>query len=227
MTDGADIGTTVSSRLTGAVMQKGEAMDDLISRQAAIDALDEQIAQCNKAIKSFVLSMKDEYAAKVEKASLTAFRERLEYLPPAQPQITHEQAVEYLQSTGWMQNHDLQMMLDGVHRFTAHPEPCEDAVSRKAVKDGFVEMCNLICPYTEKQRHTMCGSCLLGTAFDVLEATQPVTPKQGTDTLKAEIKRIKRSFKTCINSDYYTGYMSALSAVEGCIAQLEGANNDT
>ena len=110
---------------------------------------------------------------------------------------------------------------------SAQPEPCEDAVSRKAVKDGFVEMCNLICPYTEKQRHTMCGSCLLGTAFDVLEATQPVTPKQGTDTLKAEIKRIKRSFKTCINSDYYTGYMSALSAVEGCIAQLEGANNDT
>lgn len=63
---------------------------------------------------------------------------------------------------------------------TAQPEPCEDAVSRKAVKDGFVEMCSLICPYTEKQRHTMCGSCLLGTAFDVLEATQPVTPKQGT-----------------------------------------------
>ena len=63
---------------------------------------------------------------------------------------------------------------------SAQPEPCEDAVSRKAVKDGFVEMCNLICPYTEKQRHTMCGSCLLGTAFDVLEATQPVTPKQRT-----------------------------------------------
>lgn len=62
----------------------------------------------------------------------------------------------------------------------AQPEPCEDAVSRKAVKDGFVEMCSLICPYTEKQRHIMCGSCLLGTAFDVLEATQPVTPKQRT-----------------------------------------------
>ena len=102
------------------------------------------------------------------------------------------------------------------------PEPCEDAVSRKAVKDGFVEMCSLICPYTEKQRHAMCGSCLLGTAFDVLEATQPVTPKQRTDLLKAEIKRMKRAFKTCINSDYYTGYMSALSAVEGYIAKWEG-----
>ena len=39
MTDGADIGTTVSSRLTGAVMQKGEAMDDTISRAAVLDEI--------------------------------------------------------------------------------------------------------------------------------------------------------------------------------------------
>lgn len=37
-------------------------MDDYISRQAAIDALDEQIALCNKALGSFDISMKDEYA---------------------------------------------------------------------------------------------------------------------------------------------------------------------
>ena len=41
MTDGADIGTTVSSRLTGAVMQKGEAMDDTISRRSVIKEIDE------------------------------------------------------------------------------------------------------------------------------------------------------------------------------------------
>ena len=40
MTDGADIGTTVSSRLTGAVMRKGEAMDDTISRAAVLDVTD-------------------------------------------------------------------------------------------------------------------------------------------------------------------------------------------
>ena len=49
-------------------------------------------------------------------------------------------------------------------------------------------------------------------------------PEQRTDLLKAEIKRMKRSFTTCINSDYYTGYMSALSAVEGYIAKMEGAS---
>ena len=61
-------------------------MSDLIDRQAAIDALDEQIEQCNKSLSSFDISMKDEYAVKVERASLVAFREILEYLPSAQPE---------------------------------------------------------------------------------------------------------------------------------------------
>ena len=62
-------------------------MDDLISRQAAIDALDEQIEQCDKALSSFDISMRDGFAVKVERASLVAFRETLEYLPSAQPEI--------------------------------------------------------------------------------------------------------------------------------------------
>ena len=61
-------------------------MSDLISRQAAIDAIDEQIEQCNKSLSSFDISMKDEYAVKVERASLVAFRETLEYMPSAQPE---------------------------------------------------------------------------------------------------------------------------------------------
>jgi len=58
-------------------------MNDLISRQAAIDALAEQIALCDKALNSFGISMKDEYAVKVEKASLVAYKEQLEALPAA------------------------------------------------------------------------------------------------------------------------------------------------
>ena len=61
--------------------------DDLISRRDAIDALDEQIEQCNKALGSFDISPKDEYAIKVERASLKAYRELLENLPSAQPEI--------------------------------------------------------------------------------------------------------------------------------------------
>lgn len=59
--------------------------------------------------------------------------EAIERLPIIQPEITHEQAVAYLQSTGWMQEHDRQMMLDGVHRLTAQPEivRCEECLYRK------------------------------------------------------------------------------------------------
>lgn len=63
-----------------------EPCENCISRQAAIDALDEQIALCDKALKSFGISMRDEYAVKVERTSLVAFREKLEYLQPAQPE---------------------------------------------------------------------------------------------------------------------------------------------
>ena len=62
-------------------------MNDLISRQAAIDALAEQIALCDKALNTFGISMKDEYAVKVEKASLVAYKEQLESIPSAQPEI--------------------------------------------------------------------------------------------------------------------------------------------
>ncbi len=59
------------------------------------------------------------------------------------------------------------------------------------------------------------------TLYRIIRYMPPVTPKQRTEALKAEIRRMKRSFTTCINSDYYTGYMSALSAVEGYIAKME------
>lgn len=58
-------------------------MSDYIDKQAALDGLNEQIAYCDKALGSFEISMKDEYAVKVEKASLMAFKEKLENIPAA------------------------------------------------------------------------------------------------------------------------------------------------
>ena len=75
-------------------------MNDLISRQAAIDALDEQIRQCDKALSAFDISMKDAYAVKVERASLVAFRETLEYMPSAQPAQQWIQCSEMLPEKG-------------------------------------------------------------------------------------------------------------------------------
>lgn len=55
-----------------------------------------------------------------------------------------------------------------------HVRTTDDLISRQKLKDGFKEMCDLNCPYTEKEQHIMCGSCMMGTAFDVLEATASV-----------------------------------------------------
>ena len=101
---------------------------------------------------------------------------------------------------------------------SAQPEPCEDAVSRRA---AIAQMQGL-----PKWNGIIADSCVdFEDVISVLENKEnlpPVTPKQRTEALKAEIRRMKRSFTTCINSDYYTGYMSALSAVEGYIAKMEG-----
>lgn len=82
-------------------------MNDLISRQAAIRAIEEEWDGCCS-----------EYPATQIIYDTT---EAIERLPIIQPEITHEQAVAYLQSTGWMQEHDRQMMFDGAHRLTAQP----------------------------------------------------------------------------------------------------------
>lgn len=62
-------------------------------------------------------------------------RKLIDEQPTIQPEITHEQAVEYLQSTGWMRKHDLQMMLDGVHRLTVQPEPHWIPVTERLPED--------------------------------------------------------------------------------------------
>lgn len=63
--------------------------------------------------------------------------------------------------------------------------------------------------------------------MQTIDEQPTIQPEQRTGALKAEIKRMKRAFTTCINSDYYTGYMSALSAVEGYIAMVEGVNDES
>ena len=59
---------------------------DTISRQAALNELNEQIKLCDKALSSFDISMRDAFAIKVERKSLVAFGETLKDMPPAQPE---------------------------------------------------------------------------------------------------------------------------------------------
>lgn len=62
-------------------------MNDLIERNAALDALDEKIEQCNKALEYFDISSKDEYALNFEKVSLSYYREKLEKIPFAHSEV--------------------------------------------------------------------------------------------------------------------------------------------
>ena len=78
----------MSLRMGFAIMQKGEPMNDLISRQDAIDELDKFIQWCDKALRSPLITSVDAYAVKVERASLKHYREVLELLEPAHPPIS-------------------------------------------------------------------------------------------------------------------------------------------
>ena len=92
---------------------------------------------------------------------------------------------------------------------------CEDCDRRKGIKNGKMRFCYEI-------GDAPCRACSIEDMCEELGDALTIQPVQHTDLLKAEIKRMKRSFTICINSEYYTGYMSALSAVEGYIAKWEG-----
>lgn len=61
-------------------------MNDLIRREDALDLLNEQINHCDKALSylKVVPSKMDEYAFKIERASLIAYKEQLESIPSVQ-----------------------------------------------------------------------------------------------------------------------------------------------
>jgi len=48
-----------------------------------------------------------------------------------------------------------------------------DPIDRQTVLDALDELCDVVCAYSKKQRAEMCGACLLGSAFDVIEALPP------------------------------------------------------
>ena len=108
-------------------------MSNPIDRQVAIDA---------------VLGIG--YTAKLndgdEVVRMSAVNYVLRNLPSAEPEpseITDEQAILHLQSTGWMQNHDREMYESGLREQLADDSgsydsliPCEDTISRQDAMDA-------------------------------------------------------------------------------------------
>jgi len=63
---------------------------ELIDRQAVIDEMAE---------------LQGRASTKAEMKCISKAWKRLLKLPPVQPEITHEQAIDYLHKTGWLQSH--------------------------------------------------------------------------------------------------------------------------
>ena len=87
--------------------------NDLIYRQAAIDVL---------------VTMQGLCTSKEALIQNSKIWQQIKDLPSAQPEITDEQAIDHLQATGWMQEHDRQMYEMKIKEQLKNAEPgrCND-----------------------------------------------------------------------------------------------------
>ena len=96
-------------------------MADLIDRQAAIDELSQR----------YIIMDNPHYIG--YNAGLDEAQKVIKALPTVQPTITHEQAIDYLHETGWLQNHD---------RILIESKVPLKGIWRDYTDDGYVE-----CPF--------------------------------------------------------------------------------
>ena len=112
---------------------------DIASRQKAIEALEKIPVREFKKTDGLLDAL----------VSLGRVYKALKQLPSAQPEpseITDEQAILHLQSTGWMQNHDREMYESGLRKQLADDSgsydsiiPFEDTISRAAAIDAVIK----------------------------------------------------------------------------------------
>ena len=88
--------------------------DDLISRQAAIDTLNVGAELLRRVLDDADVVGTERAKCKWGFGLIKSYISDMKDLPPAQPDITDAQAIEHLQSTGWMQNHDHEMYMMGI-----------------------------------------------------------------------------------------------------------------
>lgn len=106
---------------------KAQEKTDTISRQAAIGAI------CK------ACSMEEDYHkcdGYPETSTWCDELVALRALPSAQPEITDTQAIEQLQASGWMQNHDKKMYEAGLKKHLADDSDSYDALLPSAQPDA-------------------------------------------------------------------------------------------
>lgn len=112
-------------------------MSDLISRQTAVEKLNNIVD-------------KDGFRDSSGYVRKSLVRFMLNNLPSAQPEITDEQAILHLQSTGWMQNHDQEMYMRGIRERLADDSESYDSLIPAERKVG---------KWIIDGHHIRCSSC--------------------------------------------------------------------
>lgn len=84
--------------------------------------------------------------------------------------------------------------------------------------DAFDKLCDANCVYSKKQRAVMCGACLLGSAFDVIDELPTAERKGywiGTDNDKVKCNYCGKSYDWTSEAQYYDYCPSCGARMEG------------
>lgn len=118
-------------------------MKELVEGRLAIDTdgLDEEIRceMCrNPMCNGRGCDGNCKYDEELYKKIIQAIDKRVAPLPSVQPEITDEQAIDHLQKSGWMQNHDRQMYEAGLKEKLADDSGSYDALLPSAQPEQIV-----------------------------------------------------------------------------------------
>ena len=165
-------------------------MNDVTSRRAAIDTegLEDEI-RCEMCRNPMHTNRgcdgNCKYDEKLYEKIMQILYERIKPLPSAQPEqseITDEQAIAHLQSSGWMQNHDKEMYESGLKVRLNDDSgsydsliPCDDLISRQATIAEF-SCCEL----------TPDGGIDANYAIDFLKCMPSAQPEPCDDAVSRE-----------------------------------------
>ena len=110
--------------------------DDLISRQAAIDTLNFGAELLRRVLDDADVVGTERAKCKWGFGLIKSYISDIKDLSPAQPDITDAQAIEHLQATGWMQNHDHEMYMMGIREGLADDSDSYDSLIQPEQKTG-------------------------------------------------------------------------------------------